>query len=120
MTSSGDYLIAVKTGDCLGAETDANVFVCLNGDNGYHAFTLDTPLRQHGNDRQNYKKFNRNQTDVFRVCSGDNSLGHLKTVTVWHDQKGSGSTSAWYLEAIQVRRTVETRSSITVPNQCCL
>eukprot|EP00047_Mylnosiga_fluctuans_P014195 m.36272 g.36272 ORF g.36272 m.36272 type:complete len:2392 (+) comp5381_c0_seq2:48-7223(+) len=86
------YQVAVKTGDVLGAGTDANVYVVLYGENG------DSGERklEHSLDHRN--KFERKQTDTFEIEAVN--LGALHRVKVWHDNKGLNA--GWFLDSIDV------------------
>eukprot|EP00118_Oscarella_pearsei_P018809 m.194954 g.194954 ORF g.194954 m.194954 type:complete len:1783 (+) comp39514_c0_seq3:1043-6391(+) len=87
------YRISVNTGDVFRAGTDAHVFVVLFGEENSSEVLHVTQSLCSGN------KFDRNKTDIF-VFEISTGLGHLKSVKVWHDNKGFGA--AWFLDSIQV------------------
>lgn len=86
-----EYTVKVKTGDLLGAGTDANVFVTITGDKG------DTGERQL-QDSNNKNKFEQAQEDIFKINAVD--LGKLTKLKIWHDNKGGGG--AWFLDYVEV------------------
>ena len=67
------YHIAVETGDCRNAGTDANVFVCLWGSNGD---TGRRPLKYAASDARHRNKFERGHIDKFTFESAD--IGDVK------------------------------------------
>ncbi|KAH3815018.1 hypothetical protein DPMN_143537 [Dreissena polymorpha] len=85
------FEITVKTGDRLGAGTDANVFVILYGNGGSSDETkLDDLFR---ND------FERGQTDVFYI--EDQQFETVTSLELW---KGSAGLFAdWYIDTITVK-----------------
>ncbi|XP_071988971.1 lipoxygenase homology domain-containing protein 1 isoform X1 [Engystomops pustulosus] len=100
MVETTTYIIQVKTSDCSGAGTDANVFLVIFGENG-DSGTL--ALKQSNNSN----KFERNQMDVFRFPDLL-SLGDLCKVRVWHDNSGIGP--GWHLEYIDVKDETMSKS----------
>ncbi|XP_066499349.1 lipoxygenase homology domain-containing protein 1 [Hoplias malabaricus] len=93
MVEKTTYIIQVKTSDLTGAGTDANVFLIVFGENGD---TGTLALKE----SSNRNKFERNQTDVFRI-SDVLSLGELSKIRVWHDNKGPAP--GWHLESVDVK-----------------
>ncbi|KAL2100047.1 hypothetical protein ACEWY4_004441 [Coilia grayii] len=84
MVEPTNYIIKVKTGECMGAGTDANVWIVVFGENG------DTgPLRLKHSDHRN--KFERSQTDTFEFPDLLR-LGNLSKVRLWHDNSGKSTT----------------------------
>uniref|UniRef100_A0A3Q3H262 Lipoxygenase homology PLAT domains 1a n=1 Tax=Labrus bergylta TaxID=56723 RepID=A0A3Q3H262_9LABR len=87
------YIIQVKTSDCTGAGTDANVWIIVFGENG-DTGTLALKECNKSN------KFERKQVDTFRFAD-ILSLGELSKVRVWHDN--SGPSPGWHLDYIDVK-----------------
>uniref|UniRef100_A0A671XMC4 Lipoxygenase homology PLAT domains 1 n=1 Tax=Sparus aurata TaxID=8175 RepID=A0A671XMC4_SPAAU len=87
------YTIQVKTSDCAGAGTDANVWIIIFGENG-DTGTLALKECNKSN------KFERKQVDTFRF-SDILSMGDLSKVRVWHDN--SGPAPGWHLDYIDVK-----------------
>ncbi|CAJ1070168.1 lipoxygenase homology domain-containing protein 1-like [Xyrichtys novacula] len=87
------YIIQVKTSDCAGAGTDANVWIIAFGENG-DTGTLALKECSKSN------KFERKQLDTFRF-SDILSLGELSKVRVWHDN--SGPAPGWHLDYVDVK-----------------
>ncbi|XP_059213530.1 lipoxygenase homology domain-containing protein 1 [Centropristis striata] len=87
------YIIQVKTSDCAGAGTDANVWIIIFGENG-DTGTLALKECSKSN------KFERKQVDTFRF-SDILSMGELSKVRVWHDN--SGPSPGWHLDYIDVK-----------------
>lgn len=71
----------MKTSDENGAGTDANVFVCLFGENG------DSGELHLKNSETNKNAFENNQEDIF-TFKDMLSLGELFKCRVWHDNRG--------------------------------
>ncbi|XP_033112463.1 uncharacterized protein LOC117113275 [Anneissia japonica] len=91
------YELAIHTGDRLGADTHADVFITLFGENGN---TGKIKLKQPRETSQNTKaKFQRGQVDMFRVESF--YVGKLECVEIGHDRKELGC--AWFLEKVHVK-----------------
>jgi len=87
------YKVNVKTGDVIGAGTDANVFMIIFGENGDSG---ELALKN----SETYKdKFERNHTDVF-TFKNLLSLGELTKVRIWHDNKFLGAN--WFLENVEI------------------
>ncbi|XP_076139289.1 lipoxygenase homology domain-containing protein 1-like [Alosa pseudoharengus] len=88
-----NYIVNVKTGEAMGAGTDANVWLMIFGENG------DTgPLAlKHSN---NNNKFERKQMDTFKFPDML-SLGDLSKVRLWHDN--AGPAAGWYVDYVDVR-----------------
>merc|ERR1712063_72207 len=81
------YKIEVKTGDRRGAGTNANVSICITGENGD---TGDVTLDNSSNN------FERGATDVFGIQAVD--LGALTKIRIGHDN--SGFFAGWFLEGV--------------------
>ncbi|XP_062409544.1 lipoxygenase homology domain-containing protein 1-like [Sardina pilchardus] len=96
MVELTNYIINVKTGDPMGAGTDANVWLMVFGENG------DTGVLalKHSN---NNNKFERKQMDTFRFPDML-SLGDLSKVRLWHDN--AGPAAGWYVDYVDVRDDV--------------
>uniref|UniRef100_A0A8C6Y609 Lipoxygenase homology PLAT domains 1 n=1 Tax=Naja naja TaxID=35670 RepID=A0A8C6Y609_NAJNA len=92
------YEVHVITGMIWGAGTDANIYLSIYGERG------DTGER-HLKYSNNLNKFEKKQVDVFTVKAID--LGELKKLRIRHDD--SGSSSAWFLERIDIIDTKEDR-----------
>ncbi|KAJ6662996.1 hypothetical protein lerEdw1_010817, partial [Lerista edwardsae] len=86
------YRVTVFTGDVPGAGTDANVFLTIYGDLG------DTGERQLSKSQNNSNKFERAQTDVFKINAVD--LGTLIKVVIRHDN--SLLRPDWYLDRLEI------------------
>jgi hypothetical protein len=85
------YLVTVRTGNFVGAGTDANVYVTLFGSSSASDETLlDAPGR---ND------FEQGATDNFGILATD--IGEISQVRIRHDD--SGNHPGWFLEDIRVR-----------------
>lgn len=93
MLTKTTYKVNVKTGDVMGAGTDANVFMVMFGENGDSG---ELALKN----SETYKdKFERNHVDVFSF-KGLLSLGELMKVRIWHDNKFFGAN--WFLESVEI------------------
>ncbi|XP_004855148.1 lipoxygenase homology domain-containing protein 1 isoform X1 [Heterocephalus glaber] len=91
--SMARYRVTVCTGELEGAETDANVYLCLYGDVG------DTGERLLYNCRNNTDLFEKGNADEFTIeCV---TLRKVRRVRIRHD--GKGSRSGWYLDRVLVR-----------------
>eukprot|EP01091_Cochliopodium_minus_P013222 TRINITY_DN4207_c0_g1_i1.p1 TRINITY_DN4207_c0_g1~~TRINITY_DN4207_c0_g1_i1.p1 ORF type:complete len:135 (+),score=46.21 TRINITY_DN4207_c0_g1_i1:47-451(+) len=86
------YNISVKTGDCRGAGTDANVFIQLFGEAGK---TGVHKLDSSGN------CFERGQTDEFSIECVD--IGEIKRISSGHENSGLGG--AWFREIVTSENT---------------
>ncbi len=106
--STVPYEVSVLTSDVSGAGTDANVSICLFGENGDSGDRLLRDSATHKN------KFERNQTDVFTVRPSPHcaltplqleclDLGKLRKLRIWHDNKGLGA--AWHLGYVSIKNT---------------
>lgn len=84
--------MAVKTGDCFSAGTDANVFVTLFGEHG------DTGQYQLNQSENTSNKFERGRVDKFTIEAVD--IGRLERLHIGHD--GTGPGSGWYLDEVVV------------------
>ena len=92
-----EYKVAVKTSDIKNANTSANVFICLYGENGNSGeIKLQIP--------DNKKPpFRQDQLDIFTLPNLLD-LGVLSICRVWHDNKGgTPSAAAWHLGGIEVQ-----------------
>ncbi|CAF3558596.1 unnamed protein product, partial [Adineta steineri] len=86
------YLVTVKTGSALGAGTDANVFITLNGDK--------QKIARHQLEKPESKRnpYERNSKDDFKFNEVD--VGQLKTVILEHDN--SAASSGWFVDFVEV------------------
>ncbi|XP_065836583.1 lipoxygenase homology domain-containing protein 1-like [Oscarella lobularis] len=89
------YHIAVETGDCRNAGTDANVFVCLWGSDGDMG---RRPLKYAASDPRHRNKFERGHIDKFTFESAD--IGDVERLLIGHD--GTGPGSGWYVSRVTV------------------
>ena len=90
-----DYKVTVYTGDKVGAGTDSNISIVIQGSKGQTpAITLNPFIS--GN------AFERNQTDIAQIAS-QFDVGDIQSVTITSDDKYAGS--AWYLGWIEIRAT---------------
>ncbi|POI32547.1 hypothetical protein CIB84_003701 [Bambusicola thoracicus] len=87
------YRVTVCTGMVSGSGTDANVFVCLIGDQG------DTGDRVLYKCINNVNKFEKGNADEFFVEAV--TLKQVRRVRIGHD--GKGGSSGWYLAKVIVR-----------------
>ncbi|XP_074669791.1 lipoxygenase homology domain-containing protein 1 [Strix aluco] len=87
------YRVTVCTGTVSGSGTDANVFVCLIGDQG------DTGDRVLYNCINTVNKFEKGNADEFFVEAV--TLKQVRRVRIGHD--GKGGSSGWYLAKVIVR-----------------
>uniref|UniRef100_A0A8B9ZLP9 Lipoxygenase homology domains 1 n=2 Tax=Anas TaxID=8835 RepID=A0A8B9ZLP9_ANAPL len=87
------YRVTVCTGMVSGSGTDANVFVCLIGDQG------DTGERVLYKCINNVNKFEKGNADEFFVEAV--TLKQVRRVRIGHD--GKGGSSGWYLAKVIVR-----------------
>ena len=88
------YEFIVKTGDVRGAGTDANVFVCVFGEDGKNTGNIVLC----GRDGDRSKVFKRNGTDRFAVEAID--VGDVQYIKIGHDN--TRSFSGWYLESVSM------------------
>ncbi|CAF1384950.1 unnamed protein product [Adineta steineri] len=86
------YLVTVKTGSALGAGTDANVFITLNGDKQKIA------RHQLAKPESKRNPYERNSKDDFKFNEVD--VGQLKTVILEHDN--SAASSGWFVDFVEV------------------
>ena len=86
-----NFLIRVKTGDQLGAGTDANVFVQLSDEAGRVSLPAKLTRR--------CRNVNERGTSV-TVRLRDPFLGRASRVNVWRDEAGLGH--AWLVDCIEV------------------
>ncbi|XP_037981638.1 lipoxygenase homology domain-containing protein 1 isoform X2 [Motacilla alba alba] len=87
------YRVTVCTGTVSGSGTDANVFVCLIGDQG------DTGERVLYNCINTVNKFEKGNADEFFIEAV--TLKQVRRVRIGHD--GKGGSSGWYLAKVIVR-----------------
>ncbi|KAK3751286.1 hypothetical protein QZH41_012191, partial [Actinostola sp. cb2023] len=85
------YTIETKTGSQVDADTQANVYIKLIGEDGT---TPDMPLAHKG-----VTHFKLGGLDKFRVEATD--IGKIQKVYVRHDN--SGESPNWYLEKVNIR-----------------
>ena len=85
------YHVAVKTGDKMGAGTDANVYMQLFGEEN------DSGIIQL-KASNNRNKWERDQIDEFTVESV--GLGDLKKIRLGHDDKGL--KAGWYVSHVEI------------------
>eukprot|EP00798_Chlamydomonas_sp_ICE-L_P013676 gene13676-19564_t len=84
-----DYDIEVFTSDISKAGTDSNVFVLIYGEEGEAGpLLLDNPKNN----------FEKGDVDRFNLKAFD--VGELRSLKVWHDNKGFGA--AWHLDIITI------------------
>ncbi|ESO97796.1 hypothetical protein LOTGIDRAFT_208950 [Lottia gigantea] len=86
------YTVNVITGDKSGCGTDANVFITVFGDRG------DTGERKLHQSETHRDKFERKQTDVFKLEAVD--LGKVYKIKIRHDN--SLLNPSWFLDRIEV------------------
>ncbi len=84
------YKIVVKTGDCDGAGTNANVYITLCGDRNSCEYLLDTP---------DHDDFERGQEHEYHLLAAD--VGNVNKVRIRHDNS-RGLYSPWFLDWIKV------------------
>ena len=72
------YHVSVKTGDCRGAGTDANVFLKVFGEAG------DTGKLQLKNAENSKNKFERAMTDLFKLEATDIGKVHNFPISNFH------------------------------------
>ncbi|XP_050409617.1 lipoxygenase homology domain-containing protein 1 [Patella vulgata] len=89
MLNTTSYHVQVKTGDCRGAGTDANVFLKLFGSQGD---TGQIQLRQ----SDNSNKFEKGRTDLFKLEATD--IGKIQRIKIGHD--GSKPGAGWFLDNV--------------------
>eukprot|EP01043_Picozoa_sp_COSAG02_P019530 COSAG02_NODE_944_length_15732_cov_24.529265_5_plen_3702_part_01 len=109
------YQIIIKTGDRLGAGTDANVFIQLfgsegpqkNNDEGVPAGTGERLLDAPGDE------FEKGQTDLFLIEAPE--LGSLNEMRLWHDNTGLGP--GWYVDEVTVVNKLTLKEWVFPVNQ---
>ncbi|XP_052792159.1 polycystic kidney disease protein 1-like 2 [Mya arenaria] len=93
------YLVCFITGWWKHAGTSANVYFYMTGTDGVsgkkHVNTADRVCLQPG-------------SEDWLVVTTEHSLGHISSITVWHDN--TGSNPHWYLNQVHIK-DVETGSS---------
>ncbi|XP_070556277.1 uncharacterized protein [Ptychodera flava] len=98
------YFIHVYTGDEPGADTDANVYICIYGDRG------DTGKRLlHRSD--NKELFQQGQVDCFELEAV--SLSKLNKVVISHDGKGPGA--GWFCQSVVIRDKKDAKKEFVFP-----
>ncbi|KAH9509997.1 hypothetical protein Btru_044803 [Bulinus truncatus] len=104
-----DYIVEIKTGDSLGAGTNANVWIILYDENSKATppIKLDQFLKNN---------FERGTTDVFQISKSDTSKlkkdGQVAKIEFWRDDHGNSSD--WYVDEIEVKNK-NTRSTFLFP-----
>ncbi|KAK6976133.1 allene oxide synthase-lipoxygenase protein [Biomphalaria glabrata] len=104
-----DYIIEIKTGDTVGAGTNANVWIVLYDETGKStsAIKLDQTLKNN---------FERGSNDVFQISKSQTSDlkkdGQIARVEFWRDDHGSSSD--WYVDKIEVQNKA-TKSLFVFP-----
>lgn len=86
-----DYSLHVKTGDKLGAGTDANVTVTLYGANGTSQDYVLNPMIHHN-------AFERNTLDSVTIHM--KSIGAINKIRIRHDNSGIGP--GWFLSYVDI------------------
>ncbi|KAH9509993.1 hypothetical protein Btru_044798 [Bulinus truncatus] len=93
-----DYIVEIKTGDSLGAGTNANVWIILYDENS----NATPPIKL---DQFLKNNFERSSTDVFQISKSDTSNlkkdGQVAKIEFWRDDHGNSSD--WYVDKIEVR-----------------
>ncbi|XP_075776815.1 oxygen-regulated protein 1 isoform X2 [Pelodiscus sinensis] len=89
------YEVHVTTGELWNAGTEADVYICIHGEEG------DTGSRQLLKSK-NPRKFLKGQTDIFQLEAVH--LGNLYKIVIGHNGLGSGN--GWFLEKIAVKDPV--------------
>ncbi|XP_074841891.1 oxygen-regulated protein 1 [Carettochelys insculpta] len=89
------YEVRVITGELWNAGTEADVYICIHGEEG------DTGSRQLLRSK-NPRKFLKGQTDVFQLEAVH--LGKLYKIVIGHNGLGSGN--GWFLEKIVINDPV--------------
>ncbi|KAH9509996.1 hypothetical protein Btru_044801 [Bulinus truncatus] len=93
-----DYIVEIKTGDSLGAGTNANVWIILydENSNATPSIKLDQLLKNN---------FERGSTDVFQISKSDTinlkKDGQVAKIEFLRDDHGNSSD--WYVDKIEVR-----------------
>ncbi|KAH9509998.1 Arachidonate 12-lipoxygenase, 12R-type [Bulinus truncatus] len=104
-----DYIVEIKTGDSLGAGTNANVWIILydENSNATPSIKLDQFLKNN---------FERGSTDVFQISKSDTSNlkkdGQVAKIDFWRDDHGNSSD--WYVDEIEVKNK-NTRRTFLFP-----
>lgn len=88
------YTVEVTTGDKKFAGTNANVFLNIFGEMG------DTGDRALEKSETHKDKFERNQTDVFKIEAV--TLKKIKKIRIGHDGKGQGD--GWFLKNVVIKQ----------------
>ncbi|KAH9509995.1 Arachidonate 12-lipoxygenase, 12R-type [Bulinus truncatus] len=83
-----DYIVEIKTGDSLGAGTNANVWIILYDENSNATPSIDL-------DQLLKDNFERGSTDVFQISKSDTSNlkkdGQVAKIEFWRDDHGNSS-----------------------------
>ncbi|XP_078254683.1 lipoxygenase homology domain-containing protein 1-like [Rhinoraja longicauda] len=90
----GEYLINVYTGDRLGEDTNANVYIVLFGDKAYSNRIILTETYDHRN------PFEKWQADTFKIIT--DLLGSLYKIEIGFDEEKPGT--GWYLEKVEISK----------------
>jgi len=91
------YRVSTKTGDCLFAGTDAQMFIVLHGGG------RDSGRMGLGNVGRN--DFERGRTDEF-IVGTEARIGEVERVTIGYEAgPEAGALPGWYLEEVTVERT---------------
>ena len=85
-------LVIIKiSGDKLGAGTDANIFLTMTGENG------DSPEIPLKDSETNRNKFERAQTDIFKITNPD--LGKVFKIKLRSDYSGL-LNAKWFCQEV--------------------
>ncbi|KAH9509992.1 hypothetical protein Btru_044797 [Bulinus truncatus] len=102
-----DYIVEIKTGDSLGAGTNANVWIILYDENS----NVTPPIKL---DQLLKNNFERGATDSFQISKSDTSNlkkdEQVAKIEFWRDDQGNSSD--WYVDKIEVKN--KTTQSIYV------
>ena len=88
---TADQVITNILGDKLGAGTDANIFLTLTGENG------DSPEIPLKDSETNRNKFERAQTDIFKITNPD--LGKVFKIKLRSDYSGL-LNAKWFCQEV--------------------
>ncbi|PIK61528.1 hypothetical protein BSL78_01541 [Apostichopus japonicus] len=87
------HIVTVKTGDCKGAGTDANVKIILINGEGKNSDEFDLDARWRDD-------FERGREDQFYVKCEEN-FGRVAKIEMWRDKKGI--LDNWYVDWVKVQ-----------------
>ncbi|XP_073440095.1 oxygen-regulated protein 1 [Dendrobates tinctorius] len=99
------YIVSVHTGDHWGAETLANVYITLYGEQG------DSGARKLQKSSIPGDKFTRNKVDSFELEAV--SLGELRKVVLGHDREGYGA--GMYLKMVTIKESQDSSTEWVFP-----